>query len=56
VSVTVAFTVTPMFDCEHCGQTVTLETEGQYELLHVSCGCKGRYIKVKDALPERWHE
>jgi len=40
--------------CAECGQGVTLETEGQYNLLHVSCGCEGRYVNVKKALPEGW--
>lgn len=44
------------YECEKCGQSVTLETNGQYELLHASCGCKGRYVKVKTALPGRWSE
>ena len=44
------------YTCDTCGQDVTLETNGQYELLHVSCGCKGRYVNVKEVLPERWSE
>jgi len=43
-------------ECAKCGQTPTLETEGQYELLHVSCACKGRYVNVKEVLPERWSQ
>lgn len=46
--------MTEKIRCEKCDQDVTLETEGQYELLHVSCGCKGRYVNVKKALPEVW--
>jgi len=40
--------------CTNCGQKPTLETEGQYDLLHVSCGCKGRYVNVKNTLPQEW--
>ena len=44
------------YTCQNCGDDVSLETEGQYDLLHVSCSCRGRYVKVKDALPEEWSE
>jgi len=40
--------------CQKCGDEPTLEQEGQYNLLHVSCSCRGRYVRVKKALPERW--
>jgi len=40
--------------CEKCGQEPTLEKEGQYGLLHVSCGCEGRYVNVKKVLPQGW--
>jgi len=42
------------YTCDRCDQEATLEQEGQYGLLHVSCGCRGRYVNVKEALPERW--
>jgi len=41
-------------ECAQCGEEPTLEREGQYDLLHVSCGCKGRYVNVKTALPVEW--
>lgn len=43
-------------ECGKCGQEPTLEREGQYDLLHVSCGCKGRYVNVREVLPERWSQ
>jgi len=46
--------MTDKIQCDKCGQFVTFEREGQYELLHVSCACTGRYVKVKTALPEGW--
>jgi len=44
------------YRCDKCGQDVTLETNGQYDLLHASCGCRGQYVKVKNALPTEWSE
>lgn len=45
----------PLFiQCNKCGENPTLERQGQYDLLHVSCACKGRYVSVKQSLPEAW--
>jgi len=46
--------MTDEIQCNKCGEEVTLEKEGQYKLLHVSCACKGQYVKVNKALPEGW--
>ena len=46
--------MTDEIHCDKCGEQPTFEKEGQYDLLHVSCACKGRYVKVKEVLPERW--
>jgi uncharacterized Zn finger protein (UPF0148 family) len=46
--------MTDEIHCDKCGEQPTFEKEGQYDLLHVSCACEGRYVKVKEVLPERW--
>jgi DNA-directed RNA polymerase subunit RPC12/RpoP len=42
------------YECQDCGSDVTLETDGR--LLHASCQCRGRYVKVKTVLPDGWSE